>query len=135
MIACEDLKEAYPSVVTFKTLGLPDGNVDGVDAVANSGDDSRDDHLHGLGCRGLKNRSDNHDPGSPHDTALPAKAIGCQESHDGAEEASNVVDSGDDTLEVGARFVHGRTEGWQVDDRAKYTLIISKELKAEYVSI
>lgn len=122
------MEEAYPSIVTFETLGLPDGNVDGVDAIANSSENSGDDHLYGFGGGCLENGSNNHDPGSPHDTALPAKAIGCQEGHDGAQEAANVVDSGDDALEVGAGFVHRSTKGWQVDDRAKYTLIISEEL-------
>lgn len=39
-MACEDLEETYPSVVTFETLGLPDGNVDGVDAVADPSENS-----------------------------------------------------------------------------------------------
>ena len=80
--------DTYPTILTLETLGLPDGHVDGVDAVADTGDKSRDDHLDSLCGGSLKNGANHHDPAAPHDTAFTAPSIGGHECEDSAEEAS-----------------------------------------------
>ena len=121
-------RRAYTAVVTLETLCLPDWYVDSVDAISNTSDDARKDHLDSFDGRGLENGSNHHDPATPFDTAFATKAVGSHEGEDCSEETSNVVDSSNDTFHVSIRIIEFRSERGQADDGPQDTLIISEEL-------
>ena len=98
-------RDTYTSVLGLEAFSLPDWYVDSVYPIANSCHNSGDDHLHALGCRGLQDGPDHHDPTTPRDTSFPTISIGCQESDNCAYETAEVVDTGDDAFELGAWVV------------------------------
>ena len=123
-----ELHHTHPAVVAFETLSLPDGHVHGVDAIADTGDGSREDHLNVLrrGC--LEYGTDNHDPASPHDTAFAAKAIRGEECDDRAEKTSDVIDACNDALKISIWVVELFAERGEADDGSQDSLVISEEL-------
>ena len=86
------MRESYTTILTLETLGLPNGNVDGVDAVTNASDDTGDGHPDLLGGRCLQNGANDHDPASPCNTALASPSVGGHESKDCSEETAQVVE-------------------------------------------
>lgn len=112
--------------MAFETLGLPDGNVDGVDTVTDASDDTGDDHLDLLCGRGLKDGADDHDPASPCDTALAAPSIRGQEGNDCSNETAHVVDSSNDALEVPIWIVEFISERRKADDSPQDSLVITE---------
>lgn len=116
--------------MALEAFSLPNWHIDCIDPVANSSHDSTNDQLHAFGCRRLENGSDYHDPASPHDTTLPTIMISSQEGHDCADETADVIDTGDDAFEIGARIVELGAKRRQANYGAEDTLVIAKELVA-----
>ena len=114
--------------MTLKTLRLPDRYIDRVDTIADTGQKTRDNHLHSFAGGCLENGSDHHDPAAPCDAALTAKAISGEEGNDCTDETSYVVDTGDDALCAPVRIVELPPEGGEADDGAEDSLIISEKL-------
>lgn len=129
MLGPNRLGQPYPTILTLEALGLPNGNIDGVDAVANAGEDTGDGHLDLLGGRSLKDGADDHDPASPCNTTLAPPTIGGQEGDDGSKEAAQVVERSDDTFEDGIRIVEFISERGKADDGAQDSLIITEQLR------
>jgi hypothetical protein len=76
-----------------------------VDTVADATHDPRDNHLHILISSSLENGADDHDPSSPHQTAFPSKLFGSDKGNNASHEATNVIDGGEDPLQVGAGVI------------------------------
>ena len=124
-----DFGTTYTAVMSFERFGLPDRNIDGVHAIANTGDDASDDDLNLFESSGLQNGANHHDPGSSGDTALPAQPIGSHEGDECANEASNIINSGYDAFEIGVGVIECLFERFQSKDGAEHTLVITKQQK------
>ena len=118
----------HPPVVALETLRLPNRHIHGVDAIADTGDGSREDHLNVLGGGCLQYGTDNHDPASPHDTAFAAKAVGSEKCDYGTEKTSDVIDASNDTLQISTWVVELLAERGKADDGSQDSLVISEEL-------
>ena len=118
----------HSTVVALETLGLPDGYIDGVDTIADTGDGSREDHLNVLRGRGLEYGANNHDPASPHDTAFAAEAIRSEKCDYRADKASDIIDACDDALKISIWVVELLAERGKADDGSQDSLVISEEL-------
>lgn len=122
--------DTYASIMALEAFGLPNRHIDCIDPIANSSHDSTNDQLHAFRCRRLENGSDYHDPASPHDTALPTIVISSQEGHNCADETADIIDTGDDAFDIGARIVELGAKRRQANYGAKNTLVIAKKLIA-----
>ena len=118
----------HPPIVSLEAFSLPDWHIDRIDAIADPCDDSSDDQLPALHCTCLQDGPNNHDPASPHDATFSTIFVSCQKCHNCAYETAEVVDAGDDALELGAWIVETGAKGWQADDSAQNALIIAKKL-------
>ena len=107
----------------------------GVDAVADTGNDSTDDELGELSVsldgRDLDDDPDNHDKPSDNHGFPSAEEITTGEDADGAEKAADFVDGGDETLHGGALGLGEVVlELGGGDDAAHDALIVAEEEKA-----
>ena len=123
-----EFNHTHPTVVALETLSLPDRHIYGVDAIADTGDNSRDDQLNVLGGGCLEYGPDDHDPASPHDTAFAAKAIRSEECGYGANKTSDVIDACNDALKISIWVVELLAERGKADDGSQDSLVISEEL-------
>lgn len=123
-----EFNHTHPPVVALETLRLPNRHIHGVDAIADTSDGSREDHLNVLGSGCLEYGTDNHDPASPHDAALTAKAVRGEECDYGAEKTSDVIDASNDTLQISTWVVELLAERGKADDGSQDSLVISEEL-------
>ena len=123
-----EFNRTHPTIVALETFSLPDWHIYGVDAIADTGDNSRDDQLNVLrgGC--LEYGPDDHDPASPHDTSFAAKPIRSEECDYGANKTSDVIDACNDTLKISVWVVELLAERRKADDGSQDSLVISKEL-------
>ncbi len=118
----------------LEAFSLPDWHIDCIDAIAYSCDDSGNDQLHAFRCTCLQDGPNNHDPAAPHDATFPTIFISCQKCYNCAYETAEVVDAGDDALELGAWIVETCAKRWQADDSTQNALIIAKKL-GKYQSV
>lgn len=77
-------------------------NGTGVHAVAQTCDDSADDHLWDAESSALESSANAQDDTSEHNTLASTKLLTQDQTEDGAEEASNLVDGNDCILKGGA---------------------------------
>lgn len=118
----------YASIVGLETLGLPDGNIDSVHAIADASNDTRDDHLNFLERRGLQDCANDHDPATNSDTTLSTKTIGRQECDDGSYKTANIIDGSNDAFKIWIGVLESMTERLEANDGAQDTLVIAKQL-------
>lgn len=117
--------------MTFETLCLPDWYVDRVDTVANASKKTRQNHLDSLGGGCLKYGTDHHNPGTPFDATLAAKAVRSKESNDCPNKAAYVVDAGDNAFGASIGIIELCSKGWKAYDRSQNPLIISEKLHGQ----
>ena len=118
--------DAHPAVITLKTLGLPDGYIYRVNAITDASNDTRQNNLNFLCGGSLEYGADNHDPTSPHDTALATEAVRGKEGNDCTNKTSYIVDSGNDALQVPVWVVKFLSKRGKANHGSQNPLVISK---------
>lgn len=120
------------TVAGLTALGLVRRNSRGVDAVADSSDDTADDELSKLGValdgRDLDNNTDYHDNTSHNHGASSAEKITNPEDEHGAHQAANLVDGSDqplDRLVLGFREI--RVKGVSIYHSRHNPLVVAEK--------
>ena len=120
--------------MALKTLSLPDGYIDRIYTIADTGDNTGYNHLSFLCGRRLEYGANNHDPTSPHDTALATKAIGSEEGNDCTNETSHIINRSNDALEVSVGVIEFFSKRRKANDGPQHPLVIAEELSKHFQS-